>query len=176
MKSLRRQCGKVLFAVVALGTLAQAAPTLANTHTRVRVLQDKEPNDIQANAGSLASQYTLAISGKLSTFQDTDNFAWIVNGPARSMTLRPSNNPAGISYILLEDRNGNGRRDTNDPIIAKGRTNPIRVELKGRRRFLMQVYGSRGTAASAYGFRVSASNAAPMPPRPKPPCTNCHQK
>lgn len=175
MKSLHRQCDIVLLAIAALGTLAQAAPTFANTHTRVRLLRDKEPNDIQANAGSLTAQYTLSIPGKLSTFQDIDNFAWIVNGTARSMMLIPSNNPDRISYILLEDRNGNGRRDTSDPIIAKGRTNTIRIDLKGRRRFLMQVYGSQGTSASAYGFRVSASNNAPTPPQPTP-CTTCHQK
>lgn len=176
MTSLRRRCGQVLLAVATLGTLVPAAPTLANTHTRIRLLRDKEPNDIQANSGSLSSHYTLAISGKLSTFQDTDNFAWIIKGPARSMTLQPENNPDGISYVLVEDRNGNGRRDTSDPIVAKGRTNPVRIDLKGKRRFLMQVYGSRGLAASAYGFRVSAAKAISTPPRPQPPCTNCVSK
>lgn len=171
MNTLYRQCGKVLLAVAALSTLATVAPTFANTHARVRVLRDKEPNDIQANTGSVSSHYNLSISGALSTFRDTDNFAWTVVGSARSMTLRPSNNPSPISYVLVEDRNGNGRRDTSDPIIAKGQTNLTRIELKGRRRFLMQVFGSRGTAASAYGFRVIASDAVPTPP-----CTNCELK
>lgn len=172
MKSLHRLSGIVLLAVATLGTLAQSAPTLANTYTRV--LRDIEPNDIQANSASFNTKITLAITGKLSTNEDLDNFTFTVEGPAQSLTLKPSNNPSPISYILLEDRNGNGRRDTSDPVISKGQTNSTRIELKGRRRFLIQVHGNRGDSASVYNFRVNAFNSSPTPPRPNPPCTNCH--
>lgn len=168
MNPLSCQRGKVLLALAILSTVVPAAPTLADTYTRV--LRDIEPNDVQANSTSFNTKITLAITGKLSTAKDLDNFAFTVEGPARSLTLKPSNNPAPISYIFLEDRNGNGRRDASDLVISKGKANFTRIELKGRRRFLMQVYGNR---EATYNFRVNAFHSSPIPPRPQPPCTNC---
>lgn len=151
-------CGAALLGCIAVNSsVANSQPA---RRSFVRALRDFEPNDIQANSSTVSPRQQLSISGSLSQRSDIDNYVFTVNGQAKSLVINTTNNPSRVSYAVLEDRNNNDRRDASDPVIllsSAGKTTPTPVELRGRKRLLMQVFGNQRSSASAYGFRVVAS-------------------
>ncbi|MBE9029011.1 hypothetical protein IQ266_04445 [filamentous cyanobacterium LEGE 11480] len=152
---LRTAIFSALFLSTAILQLFAPLPSKAATFTRI--IRDREPNNIQANTGTVVVDQALSISGQLSNRQDSDLYAFTVNGAAQSLVITSGNNSARLSYAVLEDTNNNGRRDFSDRVVlltSAGNNTQRQLNIQGKTRLLFQVFGNSRNSAAAYSFRL----------------------